>query len=1297
VRQKFDDLISKASIRGAVPVIVGLRFDLTPEGYLNNASRENQRTEIKRKGASILQQLETFSPRNVIQFKTIPYLGMTVDVDTLEFLKASPDIVSIREDEYNELSLAESVPQVNAPRAWDLGFSGQGQVIAVLDTGVDRNHPFLSGKVLAEACFSRNDTQLRVASLCPDGATQSFALGSARPCEVATKDDACSHGTHVAGIAAGRDPAGRVYGVARDAGLVAVQVSEVVNCGEPLLCVKPSDTNYMRGLEYVLDLKHSGLNVAAANLSLGSSSFSDTCDGQFRDLAELFSNLQSAGVAVVVAAGNGGLKDAVQKPACLSSAVSVGSVGDGSPGPQEAAPDNTPVPADAVVDTSNSVRFLSLLAPGRWIESSVPGGGYQRMSGTSMAAPHVAGAWAILKSRVPDASVPEVLDALRYTGLQVSDPKSGIVTPRIDIGGALQALTSCGYTLSSLAHFAAATGGPASFGVTVPAGCGWEATSNVNWVTTNSGGNGSGTVTFTVAANTGAARAGKITVGGQVFNINQASSGGGVIDNTRVFAADGVLSGFFGYSVSISGDTAVVGAPGDDVGGNLDQGSAYVFVRTGTGWLLQQKLTVGDGAASDQFGWTVSINGGTLLVGAPGDDVGANVNQGSVYVFTRSSTAWTLRQKLVQGDGSAEDSFGWSVAVEGDTAVVGAYHDDDAGQQDTGSAYVFVRSNSFWLPQVKFLLGDRASRSELGYSVGLSGQTVIISARFDGIGQTTPDLGAAYVFTRSGTIWTFQAKLVASDRGAGDHFGYSVSISGDTVVVGSRFSDIGAARDQGAAYVYARSGTLWAFQAKLTASDGAAGDEFGISASVFGNSVVVGASQNPTKKGKAYFFSRNGSVWTQRAALVAPDGAADDLFGVSVALNAETAIVGAAFDNTRRGSAYFFSPLTVPAASTVQFGSAAYSVGESAWKVLVTVTRTGSTAAAASVDFATEDKTASRRLDYTQSLGTLNFGVGETSKTLIIFVTNDVLPESPETFTITLSEAVGAALGAITTTTVTINSDDTVAGPNPLAGTFFSPDFFVRQHYVDFLNREADASGLSFWGSNFTQCAGNQSCLELRRVNVSAAFFLSIEFQETGYLAYRMYKAAYGDTTSKGVPGTVPIIRLDEFLSDTRRIGQGVVVGVGSWQPQLEANKSAFAAEFVGRTRFINSFPALMTPTQFVDKLDVNAGRVLSPAQRSQLIAEVAANNTPSGRAAVLRKMAENANLSNNELRRAFVLMQYFGYLRRNPDDSPEPGLNYGGWKFWLDKLNQFNGSYVEAEMVKAFITSDEYRHRFSQ
>jgi hypothetical protein len=254
-------------------------------------------------------------------------------------------------------------------------------------------------------------------------------------------------------------------------------------------------------------------------------------------------------------------------------------------------------------------------------------------------------------------------------------------------------------------------------------------------------------------------------------------------------------------------------------------------------------------------------------------------------------------------------------------------------------------------------------------------------------------------------------------------------------------------------------------------------------------------------------------------------------------------------------------------------------------------------------------------------------------------------------------------------------------------------EFFVRQHYADFLNRTPDASGLAFWVNQITSCGGDQTCIELKRINVSAAFFLSTEFEQTGYLAYRTYKAAYDN-----IPGAPVPLTFAEFMPDTKSLSQNVVVNQPGWEAQLESNKAAYFLVFVSRLRFRNDYPTTMTPAEFVDRLFLRAGVTPTAAERTAAINEFgAAADTFDGnaRARALRRVAENPTLANQEKNRAFVLMQYYGYLRRNPYDPPELTLDFQGYNFWLNKLIQFNGNFVDAEMVKAFITSGEYRQRF--
>jgi hypothetical protein len=301
-----------------------------------------------------------------------------------------------------------------------------------------------------------------------------------------------------------------------------------------------------------------------------------------------------------------------------------------------------------------------------------------------------------------------------------------------------------------------------------------------------------------------------------------------------------------------------------------------------------------------------------------------------------------------------------------------------------------------------------------------------------------------------------------------------------------------------------------------------------------------------------------------------------------------------------------------------------------------------------------------------------------------------ILPSTVDTGDLPIVVTIGTASSRPKDTAahITINAGASPA-PNPIVTT----DFFVRQQYLDFLNREPDASGYAFWTNQINSCGSDQQCIEIKRINVSAAFFLSVEFQQTGYLVYRTYKAAYGDIAGTPVP-----VRLGEFLPDTRQIGHDVIVGQPGWEGLLEAQKQAFFSDFVQRTRFTTAFTSGLTAQQFVDKLYTNVG--LAPSSGTNRAAAVSEFNstTPAdaaARARALRLVAEDPMVAQQEFNRAFVLMEYFGYLQRNPNDAPEATLDFQGYNFWLTKLNQFNGNFVNAEMVKAFISSTEYKQRF--
>jgi hypothetical protein len=385
-----------------------------------------------------------------------------------------------------------------------------------------------------------------------------------------------------------------------------------------------------------------------------------------------------------------------------------------------------------------------------------------------------------------------------------------------------------------------------------------------------------------------------------------------VSQTAKLVGSDGSNGDAFGIGVAISGNTAVAGAWGHDIGEDSARGAVYVFVRNGTTWTEQQKLTASDGAENDGFGFSVTIEGDTIIVGSWHDQIGNNVNQGSVYVFTRSGTTWTEQQKLTAADGGVADEFGRSVAIDGSTLIVGATQ-ADGNQNSSGAAYVFTRSGMTWTFQQKLTASDGSAFDEFGYAA-LDGDTAVVGAPHDDTGGTT-DHGAAYVFVRSGGVWTQQQKLIAEDGNINDFFGGlgSVAISGETIAIGAPLDNVGTNSSQGSVYVFTRSGTVWTLQTHLLASDGAPSSQFG-RVSLEGDTLLVGAPGVNVglnaAVGSAYIFTRSGAVWTERQQIIASDGASQDSFGTKVALAGNKILVGAPDANigmqNDQGVAYIF-------------------------------------------------------------------------------------------------------------------------------------------------------------------------------------------------------------------------------------------------------------------------------------------------------------------------------------------------------------------------------------------------------
>jgi hypothetical protein len=377
------------------------------------------------------------------------------------------------------------------------------------------------------------------------------------------------------------------------------------------------------------------------------------------------------------------------------------------------------------------------------------------------------------------------------------------------------------------------------------------------------------------------------------------------ITETKLLASDGHSFDLFGYSVSLSGDHAVIGAYTEDPANGTDAGSAYLFQFDGSHWVMQTKFNPEDASAFDYFGYSVSLFGNWCLVGAVGDDDNGKRDAGAVYFHRGGSTLEQTKYRA--SDAAAGDFFGNSVSLSGDYALIGAFRDDDNGE-DAGAAYMFHFNGTEWVEHTKLLASNPAGSTGFGWSVSLSGDYALIGVPNDG------NAGSSYIFHFDGSNWVEQARLTASDGTAGDQFGYSVALSGDLALIGA-YNDDENGTSSGSAYIFRSNGSTWVEEAKLLASDSQPFDLFGYSVSLSGDYALVGApvdQNNRTDTGSSYIFHFNGLSWDEETKLLASDGAIVDYFGCSVSLSGDIALVGAMFDDDDEtgedaGASYVFS------------------------------------------------------------------------------------------------------------------------------------------------------------------------------------------------------------------------------------------------------------------------------------------------------------------------------------------------------------------------------------------------------
>ncbi|MFI8910552.1 S8 family peptidase [Streptomyces sp. NPDC053513] len=638
-------------------------------------------------------------------FDALPVVTLKVDRAGLDRLAAQPGVVSVTEDRPEKATLDESVPLIGGDAAAKAGKTGAGSAVAVLDSGVDTHHPFLGGRVRAEACFSPIDPDLGATSLCPNGAAEQEGTGSADaasgPCATL---NACDHGTHVAGIVAGNG-AGLTgapkQGVAPGADIVAIQVFSQFNtadaCGGEAPCIGSFPSAQLAALEEVLKLKQAGTPIVAANLSLGSGHYTTACESDPRKAA--IDNLLGSGVATVVAAGNNGYTDAVSLPGCISSAVTVGSTTDD----------------DELSSFTNRGPLLDLFAPGTSIVSSVPGGTYASKNGTSMATPHVAGALAVLRQAFPTKSVADLVALLKSSGRPIV--YTGATTPRIDLGAALGGGGSTprpvgmtdfngdGVEDIAISDPQATVGTDAKAGlirIVYGGGKGTaEISQDLDWVPGGSEaddyfGETLATIDWNkdgftdLVAGTPSEDIGTAANAGMVDILYGAAGGLGAGTTKATHFEQGAGTGAIAASTAEAGDRMghslaaavndagrpylLIGTPGEAISTLTDAGTAFYVYGTTSLTIHQDKPGVpGDPEKDDNFGWSLAADQNYIAIGSPNEAIGTKAKAGGVVIFDANAfdpegrplplAGLDQDSAAISGDAEAGDQFGYAVAI----------------------------------------------------------------------------------------------------------------------------------------------------------------------------------------------------------------------------------------------------------------------------------------------------------------------------------------------------------------------------------------------------------------------------------------------------------------------------------------------------------------------------------------------------------------------------------------------------------------------------------------------------------
>ena len=372
-------------------------------------------------------------------------------------------------------------------------------------------------------------------------------------------------------------------------------------------------------------------------------------------------------------------------------------------------------------------------------------------------------------------------------------------------------------------------------------------------------------------------------------------------EQQKLTASDKDSGDEFGCSVAVDGNDIVVGVHQEDSDGKTSNGAVYVFTKNGDTWSQSQKLTASNKDDHEKFGNSVAVDSGTIVVGAFYENSGGKDDNGVVYVFTKSGDTWSQSQKLTASDKDSGDEFGSSVAIDGNNIVVGAPEEDSGGKDNNGAVYVFTKSGDTWSQSQKLTVSDRDNDDYFGWSVAIDGDNIIVGAS-EKSSDGKDHNGVVYVFTKSGNTWSQSQKLTASDKDNWDNFGYSAAIDGETTVVGAYREDSGGKDNNGAVYVFTKSGDIWSQSQKLTASDKDDVDKLGTSVAMKNSTVAIGAiegdSDGKTNNGAVYIFTKSGDTWSQSQKLTASDKDSGDWLGYSVAIEGSTVVIGAAGESS---------------------------------------------------------------------------------------------------------------------------------------------------------------------------------------------------------------------------------------------------------------------------------------------------------------------------------------------------------------------------------------------------------------